>query len=183
MDNPYRTVSSTPVFESSRFRVREDRVAFPDDNEGPFAVVSVRSGVAVLAIDREENVYLVREWKYALGSPTIEVVCGGIEDDETAEWSAARELREEAGLVASRWTPVGVTNPMTTFISAPAHLYIATGLEQVEREPEAWEVLDVLRMPLAEAVSLVLTGGITHTSSSLLLLLAERMIRNGDLPL
>lgn len=182
MQNPYRTVSSTEVFDSSRFRVRDDRVVFPDGRQGPFAVVQVRSGVAVLAVDSRENVYLVKEWKYALAAPTIEAVCGGIEDGEAAELSAARELREEVGLEAARWTPAGVTNPMSTFISAPAHLYLATGLREVEREPEAWEVLEVLRMPLAEAVDLVLGGGITHTSTCYLLLLAERMIRRGELP-
>ena len=180
MDNPYRTLSSTPVFDTPRFRVRDDRVAFPDGHEGPFAVVSVRSGVAVLAIDAAEHVFLVKEWKYALGSPTIEVVCGGIEDGESAVSSAARELREEAGVVAAHWTPAGITNPMTTFITAPSHLFLATGLREVQREPEAWEVLEVLRMPLSEAVGLVHSGGITHTSSCMLLLLAERMIRRGE---
>ena len=180
MENPYRTVSTTPIWSSSRFRLREDRVAFPDGSEGPFAVVNVRNGVAVLAVDQQERVYLVKEWKYALGRPTIEVVCGGVEEGEDAALSAARELREEAGLVASRLTPVGVTNPMTTFISAPAHLFIATGLEEVEREPEPWEILELIRLPLTEAVDLVTSGEIHHTSTCFLLLLAERLIRRGE---
>jgi ADP-ribose pyrophosphatase len=181
MNNPYRTVASRPMFDSLRFKVREDRVQFPDGREGPFAVVNVRGGVAVLAIDSDERVYLVREWKYALGRATIEVVCGAIDEGETPVQSAVRELREEAGVLAKKCTALGVTDPMTTFIQAPVHLFMATGLREVGLEPEPWEIIEPLRIPLAEAVDLVTSGEITHTPTALLLLLADRRIRAGGL--
>jgi ADP-ribose pyrophosphatase len=181
MTNPYRPVGSRPIFDSLRFQVREDRVQFPDGREGPFAVVSVRGGVAVLAIDTEERVYLVREWKYALGRPTIEVVCGGIDDGEAPGQAASRELREEAGVIAETFTPVGFTDPMTTFIRAPVHLFVATGLREVGHEPEPWEIIEPLKIQLAEAVEMVASGEITHTPSALLLLLADRWVRSGRL--
>ena len=181
MVNPYITTSSRLVFDSLRFKVREDRVLFPDGHEGPFAVVDVRPGIGVLALNGNAEAYLVREWKHALGRETIEVVCGGIDEGERPIEAAKRELREEAGVIAEHWLLAGVIEPMTTFVKAPSNMYIATGVRETNPDPEPWEVIETLQVPLAEAVEMVFRGEITHGASALLLLMADRLISSGRL--
>ena len=183
MKNPYRVAATRQIYDSLRFKVREDRVLFPDGHEGPFAVVDVISGVAVLAINERAEVHLVKEWKHAVERPTIEVVCGGLDDDEDPLDAARRELREEAGVTARNWLPAGVFDPMTTFISAPSHFYIATGLTEIDSEPEAWEVLEPVKVPLDDAVEMIVRGEITHAASATLIFLAARLLGTGRLKL
>jgi ADP-ribose pyrophosphatase len=183
MTNPYRTVASRQIYESLRFKVREDRVLFPGGQEGPFAVIDVRTGIAALAINDRSEVYLVREWKHAVARPAIEVVCGGIDHGESPREAARRELREEAGVSADNWLDAGVFDPMTTFVSAPSHFYIATGLTVAEPSPEPWEVLERIKVPLDDAVEMIVRGEITHTASATLIFLAARLVSTGRLRL
>jgi ADP-ribose pyrophosphatase len=181
MNNPYRTVSTRQIYDSLRFKVREDQVLFPDGSEGPFAIIEVRPGVAVLAINHRSEVFLVREWKRAIARPTIEVVCGGLDHDESPLEAAQRELREETGVTAQNWLPAGILDPMTTFVSAPAHAYIATGVSETDPAPEPWEVLEQIKVPIDVAIEMVLRGEISHAASSTLIFLAARLLNTGRL--
>jgi 8-oxo-dGTP pyrophosphatase MutT (NUDIX family) len=176
MDDPIRLLSSRQVHKGRLVTLREDTVILPRGTETVYEYVEIKAGASTLAIADNGDVWLVREWKYALGQPTIEVISGGIEAGETPEETAHRELREEAGLIARELIPMGRVDPFTTMLRCANHLFIARGISEVPHEREEGEVMDTLRVPLSEAVRMVMDGEITHGSSCVLILKAAQWL-------
>jgi len=175
MSNPVRRISSRQIHSGNLVRLREDSVVLPRGTEAIYEYVEIKNGSSTLAVEDNGDVWLVREWKYAIDRPSLEVVSGGIEPGEQPLDAARRELREELGLTAREWTPLGHVDPFTTMLACPNHLFVARGLKHVGRSPEEAEVMEIVRVPLAEAVRLVMAGGITHGTSCVLILKAAWM--------
>lgn len=172
MENPIRRISSREVHAGRLVRVREDKVVLPKGTEALYDYVEIKNGSSTLAIEDNNDVWLVREWKYAMGRPSLEVVSGGIEPGEDPVETARRELREEAGIEAREFIPMGHVDPFTTMLRCPNYLFLARGLTRVPHDHEEGEVMEILRVPLAEAARLVMAGEITHGSSCVLILKA-----------
>src|SRR5688500_18030787 len=136
---PYTVLSSEVQYQNPWIRVREDKVIRPGGSAGLFGVVEMVGGSSVLAIDHEDNVYLVREYKYAAGRDSLEVVSGAIDTGETPLEAARRELREEAGLIAAEWHELGTVDPFTTAIRCTNHLFLAMALSSTPADPDDGE--------------------------------------------
>ena len=118
-----------------------------------------RGAVAVVALDEEENVYLVRQYRYPIGRSTIEIPAGKLEaGEDDKEAAARRELSEEIGAIAEKMTPIGVYMPSPATLTERIFCYLAEGLTFGECHPDEDENLLTLKMPLSEAVKLVLDG-------------------------
>jgi ADP-ribose pyrophosphatase len=175
-NGPYKILSSEPRYRNRWIAVREDRVIRPGGSEGLFGVVEMVPGSSVLAIDGEDNAYLVREYKYALGRESLEAISGGIDDGETPLAAAQRELREEAGLMATEWQELGAVDPFTTAIRCRNHLFLARGLSQTAAAPDDGEELLLVKLPFDAALQMVLAGEISHAASCILILRAARLL-------
>jgi len=180
MDDPIRLLSSRLIHKGRLVTLREDTVVLPHGTQDLYENVQIKDGSSTLAIADNEDVWLVREWKYAQGGPTIEVISGGMEVGETPEQTAHRELREEAGLIASELIPMGTVDPFTTMLRCVNHLFIARGLTEVGHQREEGEVMETFRVPLSEAVRMVMDGEITHGSSCVVILKAARWVNSGS---
>ena len=130
----------------------EDRVIRPDGRPGVYSTVQVKPGVAVLPIDRDGDVYLVRQFRYALGCESLEAVCGGVEEGETFQASAKKELREEVGIEASAWTDLGFVDLDTSMVRCKMGLFLAEGLSFTETEREGTETMQTVMVPFQEAL-------------------------------
>ncbi len=183
MKNPIRRTAEQWIYQGNLVRLREDTVIQPKGTVCTYEYVEIKPGASVLALDHNNDAVLVREWKYALDRPSLEVVSGGREPDEDPLRTAQRELREEAGYIAAEWIPIGTIDPFTTMLRCPIDLYLARGLEAVPHEREEGEVMEVCRVPLDEAVEMVMDGRITHAvSCTLILKTVEWIRRNGSSP-
>jgi ADP-ribose pyrophosphatase len=176
---PYDILHSKPIYENAWIKLREDRVSWRGGPEQVFGVVAMRPGVSVLPLEEDGSVYLVREFKYAMGEESLEVISGAMESGEKPEHTGLRELAEECGLIAAEWVDMGVVNPFTTIIASPNHMFLARKLSKVGRGPGAGdevsehrpgERVSVVRMPYEDALLAVLRGQITHGASCVLIL-------------
>jgi 8-oxo-dGTP pyrophosphatase MutT (NUDIX family) len=159
------------IFENEFFKVYNDKVIQPDGKDGEYATIEFVEGVSVLPIDDDGLVYLTRQFRYAVGRESLETVAGGIEDEEPLE-AAKREAREELGIEAGEWIPLGAIDADTSILKAPSHQFIARKLSFRKPERDDTEEMESVKMKLDEAVQKVLDGEITHAPSCVLLLKA-----------
>lgn len=173
--NPWRTESTRLVYENPWIRVREDQVITPSGTAGIYGVVEARVATGVVAIDSAGWVQLVGQFRYPTNEYSWEIVEGGAEEGEDPAVAVRRELREEAGLEASVWEPLGGPVHLSNCFSAEvAHLFIARGLRDVERAPDETEQLLLRRVPFAEALAMVDRGEIKDAMTIIALLRAAR---------
>lgn len=170
LHGPWKIIDSEEVYRDPWIHVRRDNVVRPDDQKGTHCVVHMKPGVCVVALDEDGFVYLTDEFHYGIGRDSLEGVSGGIETGESALSTAQRELEEELGLKAERWTDFGSVDPFTTIVVSPTQLYLAEELAEGVRQPEGTELIRLVKMPLSEAVSQVMSGHITHGPTCTLIL-------------
>lgn len=171
---PWTILSSERKYRDEFIDVVVDDVLQPDRQQGKYATVRVKPGVAVLPFDAEGHVYLVRQFRYALGEDSLEVVQGGLEDGEPPQTTARRELKEELGIEAERWTDLGTVQLDTAIMCCPMHLFVAEGLTFEEPDREGSEAMRSVKLSNAEAVEAVLDGRIADVTTGFLLLRAFR---------
>ncbi len=177
---PWKILASREVYRDPWIAVRCDDVLRPDGRPGTHSVVDLKRGVCVLALGAGEEVHLTEEFHYGVGRVTLEGVSGGVEPDEDPLAAGIRELREELGLAATTWTPLGVVDPFTASVVSPTALFLAEGLTEVPAAPEGTELIRRVSLPLADACRALADGAITHAPTCVLLLRA--WLRRGDFP-
>ena len=169
---PWTIQGTTRTYHNPFLEVHEDQVTQPDGQPGLYATITMSPGVAVLAIDDAGYAHLTRQFRYALGSESVEVVSGATDAGETPLQAARRELAEELGITAGVWTPLGQVDPDTAKLRSPVWLFLAERLTFTEADQEETETILSVRLPFAEAVQQVLWSGITHAPSCVLILKA-----------
>ncbi len=172
---PWQIVRSSQVYRDPWLEVDRDEVIRPDGDPGTHCVVRMKPGVCVLARDDEGSVYLTEEFHYAVGRLSLEGVSGGIEAGEVPLATAQRELQEELGLAAVSWRALGTVDPFTSIVDSPTRLFLAEGLSFVADAPEGTERIRRVKLSLAQAVEMVVSGQITHAPTCVLLLLVDRL--------
>lgn len=171
---PWTICGTREVYRDPWIHLQVDQVVRPDGNSGTYCTVRLKSGVCVIAMDEEKNVFLTKEFHYAVGRVTIEGVSGGIEEGESALSTAERELKEELGIAAQRFQSLGVVDPFTAAILSPTELFLAEELSFGAPEHEGTEIIELVKVPLATALQWVDEGTITHAPSCVALLKIAR---------
>jgi len=119
--------------------------------------------VNVIALDQDEQVLLVRQWRFGIAAPTLEIPGGMVDDGETDQEAAERELYEETGHRARSWRRLGEVLPNPAFLANRCTTWVAEELERIGDPPgDGEEELIVERAPLAEIGALVGRGEINH---------------------
>lgn len=171
-------VSSERVYEGRIVNLRVDRVRLPSGRVTSREIVEHRGAVAIVALDGEENVLLVNQFRTAVGEELLELPAGTLEPGEEPKVCAFRELREETGYVAEHLEELYVFYASPGFSNERIWLYLATGLMQRSQDPQADEIIEVVRVPLDRALEMVHTGEIRDGKSVLGLLAAKARMVN-----
>ncbi|MGE0710264.1 MAG: NUDIX domain-containing protein [Planctomycetota bacterium] len=174
--NPWQTLSSRVVYETAWMTVREDQVIRPDGQPGIYGFVEKSVATGVVAVDEQGQVVLVGQYRYPTRRYSWELPEGGSEPGETPLRAAQRELREETGLAAARWEPLGDVVQLSNCITSElGYLFLARGLTQLSApSPDPTELLRVTWIPFAEAVRRAVEADISDLMSIAGLLRAAR---------
>jgi 8-oxo-dGTP pyrophosphatase MutT (NUDIX family) len=175
---PWTINESTLKYKHELLELYEDQITRPNGTPGVYATVKIKPGAAVLALDKDGNVYLARQFRYATGRESLEVVTGAIDPDERPEETAQRELCEELGIEARELIPLGRVDPMASLVDSPSHLFLARQLQFTAAQPDGSEQIQLVKVSLAEACRMVYANEITHGSSCVLILRADKFLRD-----
>jgi ADP-ribose pyrophosphatase len=175
-----RRIEGRRVYEGRVVSLDVDRVRFTDGGEATREVVRHPGAVVVAAITTEGHVVLERQFRYAAGEVLLELPAGTLAPGEDPLACAQRELAEETGCAAREWRRLSPFYTAPGFTDERMHCFLAVGAARVgEARPEADERIEVVTMPLAEAVAAMVRGEVRDAKSIIGLLLAERAAREG----
>lgn len=160
-----KTITSEDIFQGRIVKLRVDRVALPDGSESTREIIEHSGAVAIVAIDDEKNVYMVKQYRKAVEEVLMEIPAGTLEKGEEPLSCAKRELAEETGLIAENWQRIVSYYSAPGFVTEKLHLFLATNLAKGDTNPDQDEFLYTVKMPLADAYKAIFAGDIKDGKS------------------
>jgi ADP-ribose pyrophosphatase len=154
-------INRKDIYEGRVIKVSVDTIDLPNGVRLPLEIVRHPGGAAAVAIDADNRVCLLHQYRHAAGGFIYELPAGKLEPDEPPAVTVRRELAAEAAMSAARWEPLGNFYSSPGVFTEVIHLYLATGLTPVDAAPEQGEVFQVEWWPLDLAVARALNGELT----------------------
>ncbi|GGM89277.1 hypothetical protein GCM10010967_22580 [Dyadobacter beijingensis] len=175
-ENNWKTLSTETVYENAWLELSHRDVINPAGNKGIYGLVKFKNqAIGVIPVDKDDNIYLVGQYRYAIDEYSWEIPEGGGALDADPLDAAKRELKEETGLLANKWTKLARIHTSNSATNEEGFLFIAEDLTQAEAEPEETEELQVWKLPLTEAVEMVMRSEITDSLSVAGILMTARL--------
>ncbi len=163
-NNPWTIIGEKKIYENKWIGVTEYAVINPSGGEGVYGKVHFKNvAVGIVALDDREQLWLVGQFRFTINQYSWEIPEGGAPVGSDPLESAQRELKEETGIVATHWKHLLTMHLSNSVSDELAIVYLATGLQEGEAEPEDTEDLLVRQVPLEEAWQMVEKGTITDS--------------------
>ena len=163
----------TPVFSGRVIKVNVETVRLPNGHVIDLEIIHHPGGAAVVALDAQQRVCLIRQFRHAAGGWIWELPAGKLEPDEPPLLTAQRELVEEAGREASDWQSLGAYVSSPGVFTETVHLFMARGLRPAKIAHEAAEIIEIHWIPIAEACQRALSGELVDGKTVVGLLRAQ----------
>lgn len=171
-----KKIAEEPIFDGRIIKVRRDKAELENGAVVTRELVIHSGGVCVVPVNEKGEVYLVKQFRYPFGEVLTEIPAGKLEVGEDHRNAGLRELKEEIGAECGKFEYLGVMYPSVAYLTEKIHMYLATELAFGEQSLDEDEFLDVEKMPLSQAVSMVLDGSIKDGKTQTALLLAARRL-------
>jgi ADP-ribose pyrophosphatase len=172
----YRRISKRDVYRNRWIAVEAHAIVHPSGREGEHVLIDSPPPSAVL-VDDDGDLLFARQARFALGADAIEIVKGGAEPGEDALACAKRELREELGVLARSWEPLGLLYEIPSIVAHPVTLFLARDIEHVVDDQEDVERIELVRVAAEEALAAAAAGKINDAVTIAALFRYDRMLR------
>jgi 8-oxo-dGTP pyrophosphatase MutT (NUDIX family) len=180
--NPWRTQSIREVYDNPWIQISHHEVITPGGTDGIYGVVHFKNlAIGVVPLDEAGNTWLVGQYRYTLNEYSWEIPEGGCPLGTDPLESAQRELQEETGIKAKRWTKLLDLHTSNSVTDEAGMAFLAQGLSYGPPAPEDTEDLRVKKLPVEEAFQLVHRGVIKDALSMMSLMKVELMLKSGAL--
>lgn len=160
-----KTISSQLIYRGRAVRLRVDTVLDESGRETTREIVEHDDCVAVVPVDAENNILLVRQFRKAVGKDLLEIPAGGIDPGEDAETAVSREMREETGYLPRQLERLGGFFSSPGFCTEYLHLYLASDLVPSRLFAEDTEGIEVVRVTKSQIPELITSGKICDAKS------------------
>ena len=160
-----KTLSSNIIYDGQTVKLRIDTVQMPSGRTSTREIVEHREVVVIVAVDADDNVLLVRQFRQPLGKELLEIPAGGIDGEETPEEAVLREMQEETGYLPRKIERLGGFYSAPGFCTEYMHLFLATDLTPSRLIAEDTEVIKLERLPVSKISVLVTSGGLHDAKS------------------
>lgn len=180
--NPWTTLKSEIVYESAWIGITKHDVLNPNGNPGTYSVVHFKNiAIGILPLDKDYNTYIVGQYRYPINEYSWEIPEGGGHLDLPPLDSAKRELLEETGISAQKWTKIQDLHLSNSASDEYGVLYIAQELSYGESEPEDDERLEVRKLHFDELYKMVQNGEVTDSLSVTAVLRTKLLMLEGKI--
>jgi 8-oxo-dGTP pyrophosphatase MutT (NUDIX family) len=167
----------TEIYTGRMLQLNVEQVRLPNDHVATLEIVHHSGGAAVVAIDDDNRICLVRQYRHAAGDWIWEIPAGKIDNKDPPLQTAQRELEEEAGRQAAQWRSLGEYLSSPGFLTEVVHLFLATELKTVANNLEAGEVLEAHWIPFEQALQMAHSGALRDGKSLAALLRATAYVQ------
>ncbi|MBA7617542.1 ADP-ribose pyrophosphatase [subsurface metagenome] len=160
-----KTLASQLIYDGRAVKLRVDTVQMPSGRESTREIVEHTDCVAIVAIDADDNVLLVNQFRHPVGKELLEIPAGGIDGKEKPEDAVGREMQEETGYLPKKVEQLGGFYSTPGYCTEYLHLYLATDLTPSQLYAEDTEIIKLVRVPITKIPGLITSGSICDAKS------------------
>ncbi len=166
------------IYKGKIFSVRKDRLQFDSHSLHEWDIIEHRGGVAIIPVSKNGTLFLIQQWRRAIGKIIYEIPAGKLDEGETPLLCAQKELQEEIGYRAKEMIPFGGLYTTPGFCTEYIHFFIAKDLEENSLSKDIHEAIDVVEVSLNDALNLIDSEEITDAKTIAGLLRYQRWIHH-----
>jgi ADP-ribose pyrophosphatase len=160
-----KVLSTKPIYEGRSVKLHVDTVQLPGGRITTRETVEHRDCVAIIAIDDEDNILLVKQFRHPVAKELLEIPAGGIDNEEDPVTTVRREMQEETGYLPRKVERLGGFYSAPGYSNEYLHLFLATDLIPSQLYAEDTESIKLIKTPITEITSLITSGNVCDAKS------------------